>query len=87
MNGQVAEGVHRLGTRWVNWYLVQDGPALTVVDAGRPQYWEQLPEALAAIGRRVSDVEAVVLTHNHYDVLGSAERVRADSGEGVHPSG
>lgn len=84
----VADGVHRLGTRWVNWYLIEDGDGLTVVDAGLPQYWDQLPAALAAIGRRLSDVEAVILTHRHFDVLGSAERVRAESGGSafIHPA-
>jgi glyoxylase-like metal-dependent hydrolase (beta-lactamase superfamily II) len=84
----VADGVHRLGTRWVNWYLIEDGHRLTVVDAGLPQYFDQLPAALAAIGRSLSDVEAVILTHCHFDVLGSAERIRADSGGRafIHPA-
>jgi hypothetical protein len=39
MNAEIAEGVRRLRTRWVNWYIVEDGARLTVVDAGLPQYW------------------------------------------------
>jgi glyoxylase-like metal-dependent hydrolase (beta-lactamase superfamily II) len=87
MNTEIADGVRRLSTRWVNWYVVEDGARLTVVDAGLPQYWEQLTTALAAMGRRISDVEAVVLTHNHFDHLGCAERVRAESGGRayIHP--
>ncbi|MDQ4026072.1 MAG: MBL fold metallo-hydrolase, partial [Actinomycetota bacterium] len=80
MSAEVAERVRRLGTRWVNWYVVEDGAGLTVVDAGLPQYWDQLPAALAEMGRRLSDVQAVVLTHNDLDHLGCAERVRAGSG-------
>jgi glyoxylase-like metal-dependent hydrolase (beta-lactamase superfamily II) len=80
--------VRRLGTRWVNWYVVEEGDGLTVVDAGLPQYWDQLPAALAAMGRRMSDVQAVLLTHNHFDHLGCAERVRAESGGRayIHPA-
>ena len=37
MNAEVADGVSRLGTRWVIWYVVEDGAHLTVVDAGLPQ--------------------------------------------------
>jgi glyoxylase-like metal-dependent hydrolase (beta-lactamase superfamily II) len=85
MNAEIAEGVRRLGTRWVNWYIVEDGARLTVVDARLPQYWDQLTAALAAMGRGISDVEAVVLTHNHFDHIGCAERVRAESG-GAHTS-
>lgn len=88
MNAEIAPGVRRLGTRWVNWYVVEDGARLTVVDAGLPQYWDQLTAALAAMGRQISDVEAVVLTHNHFDHLGCAERVRAESGGRayIHPA-
>jgi glyoxylase-like metal-dependent hydrolase (beta-lactamase superfamily II) len=88
MSAEVAERVRRLGTRWVNWYVVEDGDGLAVVDAGLPQYWDQLPAALTAMGRRLSDVQAVVLTHNHYDHLGCAERVRAESGGRayIHPA-
>ncbi|MBV9047053.1 MAG: MBL fold metallo-hydrolase [Solirubrobacterales bacterium] len=88
MSVEVADGVWRLGTRWVNWYFIQDGDRLTVVDAGLPQYWDQLPAALGAIGRRISDVDGVFLTHAHFDVLGSAERVRAESGGQayIHPA-
>jgi glyoxylase-like metal-dependent hydrolase (beta-lactamase superfamily II) len=58
------------------------------VDAGLPQYWDQLPAALAAMGRRISDVDAVVLTHNHFDHLGCAERLRTESGSRayIHPA-
>jgi glyoxylase-like metal-dependent hydrolase (beta-lactamase superfamily II) len=80
MSVEVAPGVGRLGTRWVNWYVVEEDGRLTVVDAGLPQYWDQLPAALATMGRGLADVEAVVLTHNHFDHLGCAERVRAESG-------
>ena len=88
MGQRVADGVHRLGTRWVNWYVVEDGADLTVVDAGLPQYWDQLPATLSDIGRRLADVQAVLLTHNHYDHLGCAERVRAESGGRayIHPA-
>ena len=88
MSAEVAEGVRRLGTHWVNWYVVEDGASLTVVDAGLPQYWDQLPGALAAMGRPMSDVQALLLTHNHFDHLGCAERVRGESGGRayIHPA-
>ncbi len=76
----VAEGVHRVEDHFVNWYLVEDEGRVTVVDAGLPPSWESLHEALAAIGRIMSDVEAVVLTHAHPDHLGFAERARYELG-------
>jgi glyoxylase-like metal-dependent hydrolase (beta-lactamase superfamily II) len=79
MARQVAEGVYRLGTRWVNWYLVCDGKQITVIDTGLPQYFDQLALTLTRLGCRLDGVDAVLLTHCHYDVLGSAERLRSDS--------
>lgn len=79
----VGEGVRRLGTEWVNWYLIEDGPALTVVDAGLPGHWDRFEETLAGLGRRVEDVAALVLTHNHTDHLGVAATLHARAGARV----
>jgi len=81
---QVAEGVHRLGSRLVNYYLVEDGDALTLVDAGLPGFRPSLDTTLAAIGRSLGDVQAVVLTHAHGDHVGIAEKVRTEAGVPVH---
>jgi glyoxylase-like metal-dependent hydrolase (beta-lactamase superfamily II) len=80
---RVAEGVYRLGSRWVNWYLVEHEGHLTLIDTGYPGYYEQLAPSLAALGFGASDIEAVVLTHGHADHLGSAARVHEESGARV----
>ena len=77
---QVAEGVHRLGSRLFNYYLVADGEALTLVDAGLPGLRPSLDETLAALGRSVGDIRAVVLTHAHGDHIGIAEALRTEAG-------
>src|SRR3954452_7319841 len=84
---QVADGVHRWGSDQINWYLVEDGGRVALVDAGVPGYWPQLDEALAAMGRSRGDVEAVVLTHGDGDHVGFAERARQELGARVlvHP--
>ena len=79
----VGEGVHRFGTRFVNWYALQEGERLTLVDAGLPGYWKQLDESLESIGRTRGDVEAVVLTHSHSDHTGFAEKLRETTGARV----
>jgi len=73
---EVAPRIRRLGAEIVNSYLVEDGGAITVVDAGAPAYWADLPDELAAIGRTLADVRAIVLTHGHEDHIGFAERAR-----------
>ena len=80
----VAEGVVRLGTELVNWYLLEDGGSVTIVDAGAPAYRPQLDEGLKLLGRQPADVAAVVLTHAHSDHIGFAEPVRIELGAPVH---
>ena len=58
----VADGVVRLGTELVNWYLVEDEGRVTIVDAGAPKYRPQLDRGLAFLGRQPADVAAVVLS-------------------------
>ncbi|RKQ86192.1 glyoxylase-like metal-dependent hydrolase (beta-lactamase superfamily II) [Solirubrobacter pauli] len=72
----VAPGVHRVEDAYTNWYLVEDGDALTVVDAGVPTSWDSLLDALKRLGRSVDDIRALVLTHAHFDHVGFAEKAR-----------
>jgi glyoxylase-like metal-dependent hydrolase (beta-lactamase superfamily II) len=75
---QIAPSLHRLGNGSVNAYLVEDGGEVTIVDAGLPGYWGDLPAELAAMGRSLDDVRALVLTHGHSDHVGFAERFRVE---------
>src|SRR5215212_6104228 len=74
----VAPGVHRIEDAYTNWYLVEDGDRVTVVDAGVPTSWGSFERGLDEIGRTPDDVAAVVLTHAHFDHVGFAERARKD---------
>jgi glyoxylase-like metal-dependent hydrolase (beta-lactamase superfamily II) len=73
-----AEGVHRVEDAYTNWYVVEEGRSLTVVDTGHPRSWRSLHDALRQLGRTPKDVAAVVLTHAHFDHMGFAERARAE---------
>ena len=70
----VVPGVHRLEHAYVNCYLVEEDTGVTVVDAAFPSTWRHLMSALGAIGRTPADVEALVLTHGHFDHVGFAAR-------------
>jgi glyoxylase-like metal-dependent hydrolase (beta-lactamase superfamily II) len=76
---QVRDGVHRLTQGVVNFYLVEEGDRLLLVDAGAPGDWKVLIGTLAALGRRLEDLEAVLLTHAHADHIGTAERARTEA--------
>ncbi len=80
----LADGVVRLGTRFVNWYLVADESGITIVDAGVPGYRPQLEPGLDVLGCAREDVRAILLTHGDGDHTGVATAVRDELGITVH---
>jgi glyoxylase-like metal-dependent hydrolase (beta-lactamase superfamily II) len=84
LHPDAAPGIHRVEDAYTNWYLLEEDGRLTIVDAGVPRSWQSLQEALPRLGRRLDDVEAVVLTHAHFDHVGFAEKARATLGVPVY---
>lgn len=78
----VADRIHQITDAYTNFFVVEDGPggALTVVDTGFPRSWGLLQEALRELRREPTDIEAVVLTHAHFDHIGFARRAQAELG-------
>jgi glyoxylase-like metal-dependent hydrolase (beta-lactamase superfamily II) len=77
---KIANGVHRVGSDTVNSYLVVDGDGITIIDAGLPGYWKLLQAELAALGKSLADVRALVLTHGDSDHIGFAARLHRETG-------
>lgn len=76
---KIAPGIHRIGDKSiVNSYLLEEAGEVTIIDAGVPGFYRDIPRELAAMGRTVEDVHALVLTHGHTDHIGFAERLRRE---------
>lgn len=68
---QVAEGVYMATGSDVNWGIIADGDALTLVDAGYPGDVRSVEDSIREVGRRPEHVRAVRLTHAHVDHMGA----------------
>jgi glyoxylase-like metal-dependent hydrolase (beta-lactamase superfamily II) len=76
---KIAPGIHRIGDQsMVNSYLLEDAGEVTIIDAGLSGYYRAIPGELAAMGRTVAHVRALLLTHGHSDHIGFAERLRRE---------
>jgi glyoxylase-like metal-dependent hydrolase (beta-lactamase superfamily II) len=80
---QVAEGVHRLSGGVTNFYVIEDGGRITLIDAGTPGDWDLFIRTLRTLRRTLDDVNTVLLTHAHSDHTGFAERARSEAGATV----
>lgn len=82
---QVASDVYRLGSRSHNFYVIRDGDAATLIDAGCSGEWASLVAGLESIGVPLAAVAGLVATHSHSDHFGLAEQAqRQGIGVSVH---
>src|SRR5215469_242492 len=77
---QISKGLYRVGSPIVNSYLIVGQDGVTVIDAGLPGYWTLLLAELAAIGKSLGDVRALILTHGDTDHIGFAARLHRQAG-------
>ena len=78
---EVVPGIHKVDGTWGgNVYLLDGGDSLTQVDAALPFNGRRIRRYIRSMGRTVSDVRQLVLTHAHPDHTGSIHSLFGDSG-------
>jgi glyoxylase-like metal-dependent hydrolase (beta-lactamase superfamily II) len=73
-----------LGTEFVNFFFIESGGEVTLIDAGLSGYRPMLEPALATAGRSIEDVRAIVLTHADPDHVGFAGELHQTHGIPVY---
>lgn len=82
---EVAGGVHQI-TKGVNSFVVDGDDGVVLIDTGIPRFHGAIEAGLAGIGRALSDVVAILVTHAHMDHVGGLAAVQTASGASVYAS-
>ena len=83
---EVAENVFCVEGTAVNWVLLRDGAALTLIDAGWSGDTPRVEASIRALGCHPSDVQAILLTHAHLDHMGAINHFHEKYGTPVFMS-
>ena len=75
---ELAPGLRRIGNDIIAVHLIVTDEGMTLIDAGLSGQYADLTRELAAIGRPLSDIRGIVLTHGDTDHTGFAERLRRE---------
>ena len=81
---QIGPHLHRLGNDVVASYLIDTADGITLIDAGLPGHWADLNKELEAIGKPLTDIRGLILTHGDGDHIGFAERLRTEHGVPIY---
>jgi glyoxylase-like metal-dependent hydrolase (beta-lactamase superfamily II) len=72
---EVADDVFLVRGSQVNWYLLREGGAVTLVDSGYPADTGRVEASVRHIGARPEDIVALLVTHAHTDHIGAANHL------------
>ena len=81
---EIASRVHHFTNYKFNWYIIEEGGKLTVVDTGFAGHYRLFEAGVRTMGRSVIDVEAIVITHAHADHTGFAPRLSKATGAPIY---
>lgn len=85
---QLLPGLYQISTMGINVFLIDSGE-LILVDVGPPNNAKAIQKAVQAIGRQITDIRHILVTHCHRDHAGSLAAVKQITGAPayMHPIG
>jgi glyoxylase-like metal-dependent hydrolase (beta-lactamase superfamily II) len=74
---EIISGIHKIeGVRGANCYLVITETGMLVIDTGMPGNGNRIRNYIKGLGKKLSDINCVVLTHADIDHVGSAAEIK-----------
>src|ERR1044071_3563398 len=80
---QIVEGLWQVGPGSVNVFPLDQGE-LTLIDTGLPGSADKIVAAIESIGKKVTDLKHIIVTHCHPDHAGSVAALKKMSGARVY---
>lgn len=80
---KVIGDIHLVDRTFANVYLIRRGEKLLVVDAGLPGEYEKVLRYIEKLGHLPEDVETIIVTHAHYDHVGSLKDLKDATGANI----
>lgn len=80
---EIIPGVHDVDLGMVHAYIYQESDRLTLIDTGLTNSGAALVDAIDGLGRKISDLRQIVVTHYHADHMGSLTELAERSGAQV----
>lgn len=82
---QITTGVHQV-SRGVNAFIIDGDEGVVLIDTGLPRQEGAISDGIEAIGRSLSDVTAILITHGHVDHVGGAAALAGSTSADVYAS-
>ncbi len=83
---EIIPGVFQIKTPMVNLYLITEDNGLTLVDAGIKSSYRRVVDLIARLGRSISELNRILLTHADVDHVGAAMQLKTGSGAKIYAS-
>ncbi len=85
---QIVPGLYTIPLGGVNTFLLEAEDGLTLIDTGMPGSTAKILAVLQSLGKQPSDIHHILVTHCHFDHIGSLVELKQASGApaAMHPT-